>query len=157
MQQGAVFAQVLAHNAVHAAFAGFTGVTVRTTPFWARSTCMLETLAHCSVHCCWLLNRCGKGLWEVPFHWRIWSIEVVQSTLLGCQSAWPWVGCWSLAMRGRSNSMQLFTLTLIKRSDHPAQVGLVNTHYVYLPIPTVIMAPRRVRCTCLKAVYQSSV
>ena len=24
-------------------------------------------------------------------------------------------------------------------------VGLVNTHYVYLPIPVVISAPRRVR------------
>ena len=24
-------------------------------------------------------------------------------------------------------------------------VGLVNTHYVYLPIPVVIQAPRRVR------------
>ena len=29
MRQGHVGAQVLSHNAVHAAFAGFTGVTVR--------------------------------------------------------------------------------------------------------------------------------
>lgn len=29
-------------------------------------------------------------------------------------------------------------------------VGLVNTHYVYLPIPVVIQAPRKVICSLIE-------
>ena len=51
MQQAFVVAQVLAHNAVHAAFAGFTGVTV-----CARGSALpLDTVKHCDLDCCVLL------------------------------------------------------------------------------------------------------
>lgn len=60
MQQATVSAQVLAHNAVHAAFAGFTGVTVRSQG----STLTLDKFTQCNFDSCILL--CGKGLWEVP-------------------------------------------------------------------------------------------
>ena len=33
-------------------------------------------------------------------------------------------------------------------------VGLVNTHYVYLPIPVVISAPRQVRRKLVEAIYR---
>jgi 6-phosphofructokinase 1 len=84
-----IYCKILAHNAVHAAFGGYTGITVVSSQ-------------NDQIH------AVAAAVRNHAMHRR----------------------------PGQRQSLNSFCV-------RPSQ-GLVNTHYVYLPIPTVISAPRKI-------------
>ncbi|GFH13165.1 PFK domain-containing protein [Haematococcus lacustris] len=144
-----IYCKILAHNAVHAAFAGMCGgpgwqwVRVATAAggqSWAAGSCSGQ--GGCT--------GCGEGATTCCEWWQL-------GVALHSHPA----ACLNLSKSSWQGHLDAFEMTLLKHSCRYSlggvhavcsccpgftglTVGLVNTHYVYLPIPVVIQAPRKV-------------